>query len=195
MAAALRPRYHFAATCGIFYQRPPYRNLTVDSKHVKTLDGGKHDGSHVTRFIGLGAVTGSPPKTKKYVHALNLQPLTKVPEESLKQQPEGTTKNPYLEAPNYAVGQSRARGKRIRTDMSEDKVKELQREGDEEADAHKQVFWNIRGKSKSGKKSNETDEERNRKRQKIAEQQQRFFRQSCFFCMSSPAFESHMVVR
>lgn len=160
---------------------------------MQTEEGYTHDGSHVTRFIGLGMVSDSPPKLKKYIHALNLDPVERASADTLAQAPSGTTENPYLEAPKNKV--SGSTGKRLRTDMSQDKVKALQEEGEKEAEEHKQVFWNIRGKKKSAKKHGADDEERQKKRKKIAEQQQRFFRQACFFCMSSPSFESHMVVR
>eukprot|EP01138_Halocafeteria_seosinensis_P015297 gb/GECG01015613.1/.p1 GENE.gb/GECG01015613.1/~~gb/GECG01015613.1/.p1 ORF type:complete len:667 (+),score=75.91 gb/GECG01015613.1/:1-2001(+) len=192
VAATLRPRYHFAARCGVFYQRPPYRNLPTGGKTMQIAGDNSHDGSHVTRFIGLGKVADSPPKLKKYIHALNLDPVEHTSPETLTQKPSGTTENPYLEAPkNNASGST---GKRLRTDMSQDKVKALQEEGAKEAEDHKQVFWNIRGKKKSEKRQGDDDEERQKKRKKIAEQQQRFFRQACFFCMSSPSFESHMVI-
>lgn len=46
IAAAIKPRYHFAASEHRFYEREPYKNTSgfVDEHHAE----------HVTRFVGLG---------------------------------------------------------------------------------------------------------------------------------------------
>ena len=59
LALTLRPRYHYAGTQGVFYERQPYRN------HV-TL---KEPAKHVTRFLGLANVAN---KTKEKVKLLLL---------------------------------------------------------------------------------------------------------------------------
>ncbi|RHY84040.1 hypothetical protein DYB26_015022 [Aphanomyces astaci] len=56
------PRYHIAATHGLFYQRLPYVTTHGATRRV-------------TRFIGLGQVGVSPDKDKKWMHALNLDVL------------------------------------------------------------------------------------------------------------------------
>ena len=48
LAVVLRPRYHFAARPGAFFQRAPYRNHA--SKPTSKM-------SHVTRFISLAPVS------------------------------------------------------------------------------------------------------------------------------------------
>ena len=53
-AAATKPRYHFAGTHGVFFQRPPYRNHPQPPAQRR---------SHVTRFIGLGEQPR--PRTKR----------------------------------------------------------------------------------------------------------------------------------
>lgn len=46
IANSVKPRYHFAATCELFYERKPYRNHRVLQEKEKL----------VTRFIGLANV-------------------------------------------------------------------------------------------------------------------------------------------
>jgi hypothetical protein len=51
LAAALKPRYHFAASQDLFYEREPYRNIVsgFGAQEERPAD-------HATRFIGLGEV-------------------------------------------------------------------------------------------------------------------------------------------
>lgn len=48
LAVVLRPRYHFAARPGVFFQRAPYKNHAA--KPTSKM-------SHVTRFVSLGPVS------------------------------------------------------------------------------------------------------------------------------------------
>eukprot|EP00743_Colponemidia_sp_Colp-15_P006571 GILK01007080.1.p1 GENE.GILK01007080.1~~GILK01007080.1.p1 ORF type:complete len:636 (-),score=121.89 GILK01007080.1:14-1921(-) len=82
VALQMRPRYHFAGMEGVFYQRLPYQN-----------------DSHVTRLICMGKVNAASPemaKKHKFLHALNVTPLTALDKE---QQPPNTTVNPYSNVP------------------------------------------------------------------------------------------------
>ncbi len=53
LTLALRPRYHFSALEGVYYERLPYRNHKVLAESAK----------HATRFLGLAKV-GNPAKQK-----------------------------------------------------------------------------------------------------------------------------------
>ena len=66
LALQLKPRYHFtSADVGVFWARTPYRNGIT---------------GHITRFIALGMVDHDvKDKSKKWMHALNLVPLTGKP--------------------------------------------------------------------------------------------------------------------
>ncbi len=75
-AKELRPRYHFASTQGVFYQRVPF----VESQH-----------GYATRFLGLGAVGGDA----KFLHALSLSPCRTMSSVALKQKPDGATASPF----------------------------------------------------------------------------------------------------
>jgi len=61
ISSQLKPRYHFAGSVNIFFERLPYRN---DSDSLLS----------VTRFIGLPDAFNVG--NKKYVHALNLVPIS-----------------------------------------------------------------------------------------------------------------------
>ncbi|CAM9607667.1 unnamed protein product [Scytosiphon promiscuus] len=88
LAVAVKPRYHFAASEGAFFQRPPYRNF------------GNSGSTHTTRFIALGDLsTGSAApkdKTKKWMHALNLEPISFMKKEELSRRSVDTTDCPYV---------------------------------------------------------------------------------------------------
>ncbi|XP_038053166.1 CWF19-like protein 1 [Patiria miniata] len=83
LALAVRPRYHFAAQEGAFYERLPYRNHKVLNESTK----------HVTRFLGLAKV-GNPEK-KKYLYAFNIVPMKSMEKEELVKQPQDVTECPY----------------------------------------------------------------------------------------------------
>ena len=81
LAMLLRPRYHVAASEGQFYARPPYENLDLGA------------GSHVTRFIGLGAVANT--SGAKFLHALGLKPASSMSREVFLTKPANTTPFPF----------------------------------------------------------------------------------------------------
>ncbi|VEL29607.1 unnamed protein product [Protopolystoma xenopodis] len=84
LASLMRPRYHFAASEGVFYERPPYRNHRVLQEKA----------TNVTRFIGLAKVKNS--ENLKYLYALKLVPLEQMKREDVILQPPDTTENPYI---------------------------------------------------------------------------------------------------
>jgi hypothetical protein len=55
------PRYHFAGSNGVYFKRPPYSNTSQAT---------------TTRFIGMGAVQKTKDKSKQWLHALTIAPLT-----------------------------------------------------------------------------------------------------------------------
>ena len=90
VAQACRARYHIAASPGLYYQRAPYMNLDLGA------------GAHATRFISLAEV-GNAAKAK-WVHALQLEPASKMGQAELAVKPEGATQSPYM----LATGTKRA---------------------------------------------------------------------------------------
>jgi len=79
LVAALEPRYAICASNNLFYQRPPFQTLTK---------------GHVCRFIALGKV-GAAGKERKWLHALQIVPISEMDEEVLMEQPENTTPSPF----------------------------------------------------------------------------------------------------
>lgn len=102
-AADLKPRYHFSASKGCFYQRPPYRNyLNLNSDQPQPF----------TRFIGLGKVSNSKDKDKKWLHALSLEPLKNIDRDEFSTTPAGTTDCPYAEVGRAVNAQYEQRNKK-----------------------------------------------------------------------------------
>ncbi len=87
-AAATKPRYHFAGTHGVFFQRPPYRNHPQPPAQRR---------SHVTRFIGLGRAAATKDKARKWLHAIEIEPIPYMDRASLIAEPAGCTDSPFLE--------------------------------------------------------------------------------------------------
>lgn len=90
LAYHLKPRYHFVAYEGKYFQRNPYKNyLPVSHKQV-----------HTTRLLALGSFpdtnSSSTQKKDKYLYAIKTEPLEKMDEKALYSITEDTTENPYL---------------------------------------------------------------------------------------------------
>ncbi|KAJ7987915.1 hypothetical protein DPEC_G00318190 [Dallia pectoralis] len=79
----LKPRYHFAALEGVFYERLPYRNHVVLQENTQ----------HVSRFIALATVNN--PEKRKYLYAFNIVPMKSMEISELIKQPQDVTENPY----------------------------------------------------------------------------------------------------
>lgn len=62
--------------------------------HIHTHTGNP---SPCTRFIGLGKVSTSKDKMKKWMHALSLEPIVHMSKADVSAEPEGTTECPYVE--------------------------------------------------------------------------------------------------
>ena len=90
-ALSVRARYHFAGSRGSFYQRPLYCNPVCVGAN------GQPQLSPCTRFIGLGCVSSSKDKDKKWLHALSLEPIVNMQVEDVCAVPVGATECPYAE--------------------------------------------------------------------------------------------------
>ncbi|XP_065844438.1 CWF19-like protein 1 [Oscarella lobularis] len=84
LAKALKPRYHFAAMLGMFYERSPYRNHKVLQESQ----------THVSRFIAL-ANADNGDKKERYLYAFNIVPMTAMKRDALIAQPQNATECPY----------------------------------------------------------------------------------------------------
>ncbi|KAI9487667.1 MAG: CwfJ C-terminus 1-domain-containing protein-like protein [Benjaminiella poitrasii] len=89
LAAALKPRYHFAASQSKFYEREPYKNILSGLAAPE-----ERPADHATRFIGLGDVLNK--EKQRWFYAFNLVPMSKMSKEMLETIPEITTESPFL---------------------------------------------------------------------------------------------------
>ncbi|KAJ2588376.1 hypothetical protein H4R99_007816 [Coemansia sp. RSA 1722] len=70
-AAAIMPRYHFAAAEQLFFERFPWKyndRIRVGPNRAKSV-------SHFTRFVGLGSVNASEHGKQRWFYAMNVSPL------------------------------------------------------------------------------------------------------------------------
>ncbi|KAJ2492990.1 hypothetical protein IWW37_000994 [Coemansia sp. RSA 2050] len=70
LSASIMPRYHFAASEGVFYERLPWKY----SDRIK-VGRGQEAVAHFTRFIGLGSVNESEREKERWFYAMNVSPL------------------------------------------------------------------------------------------------------------------------
>ncbi|CAO3622360.1 unnamed protein product [Mucor hiemalis] len=89
LAAALKPRYHFASYQNTFYEREPYRNIVSGFGAQE-----ERPAAHATRFIGLGHVLNK--EKQRWFYAFNLVPMSKASAEALEVLPENTTDCPFV---------------------------------------------------------------------------------------------------
>ncbi|TPX66204.1 hypothetical protein SpCBS45565_g04650 [Spizellomyces sp. 'palustris'] len=78
LAVALQPRYHFAGSAGVFFEREPYSNRGA--------------AGHVTRFIGLGEYGAA--NKQRWFYAMNIVPLSQMESSQLNVKPPNTTTCP-----------------------------------------------------------------------------------------------------
>uniref|UniRef100_A0A1B6J3M2 Cwf19-like C-terminal domain-containing protein n=1 Tax=Homalodisca liturata TaxID=320908 RepID=A0A1B6J3M2_9HEMI len=147
LAVQLKPRYHFVGLEGIFYERPPYRNL----------DTGSDSGAHLTRFMSLGEVGGDA----RWLYAASLTPVDIMSAQELRQQTTDQTELPYT-------------GRALSATVS----------GASDNSAGHQYFYDMT----PAKQSRDGDGPRE-KRAKME-----FDQSSCWFCLSSPQVEKHLVI-
>ncbi|KAJ1818597.1 hypothetical protein LPJ75_001401 [Coemansia sp. RSA 2598] len=73
-AAAIMPRYHFASSEQLFFERAPWKyndRIRVGHKRADSA-------AHFTRFVGLGSVNGSERGKQRWFYAMNVSPLQAV---------------------------------------------------------------------------------------------------------------------
>lgn len=105
VAAAVKPRYHFAALHECYYERLPYRNHVVLREKAK----------HVTRFVSLAHVTNT--ENMKWLYAFSILPMASMPSNELNSQADGTTENPYQEVLIRRVKRERAEKRKFNEEV------------------------------------------------------------------------------
>lgn len=187
----MHPKYHIVSvpdtdrkdSTGVFYQRLPY---------VSTNKSGK---KHITRLIGLSEVNSSKDKSRKYLHALSVTPVSSLTQEQSVSIdiPAGTTENPYL---SVSVDSHRQpispQSKRRRLDdsgLSADQVAQLTAQSTGGSGGGNQFFYDPRMAAR-GRQANGQHGDRRKPRgpPPIPE------RTECWFCLATPSVERHLIV-
>ncbi|RYH05445.1 hypothetical protein EON65_44655, partial [archaeon] len=96
LALLTRPRYHFVADAGQFYQRLPYKNVANSAGQCAVY----------TRLISLHYTTPSKDKSLKWMHALNIQPIIYMKTAELEEAPSLFSHCPYVAVGNNIGGGS-----------------------------------------------------------------------------------------
>ncbi|CAH0478636.1 unnamed protein product [Peronospora belbahrii] len=190
----VHPKYHITSRGGdgtrgdVFYQRLPYVSEVAGT-------GCKQ----ITRLIGLSGVNKIKDKTRKYLHALQVVPFTQQSAEERQHMdiPAGTTKNPYLYAMlDEATSRNEEfNAKRRRIDpaaiggLSADQIEQLTTKGHGGA----QFFYDqkiaARGQRKGGLLPGHANLQQERHTRLALPE-----RTECWFCLSTPALERHLIV-
>lgn len=162
LAAALKPRYHFAAMADCHYERPPYRNYKILQESSSLYPS--------TRFVGL-AKCGNPSRCK-WLYAFHVTPMCHM--KSMQSDHPTCTEFPYGET----LRELELRESERRAVKAEKRASEAQ------------FFYDMNA-------ANDDDNQQSKKRGKrgkttFGEGEQQS--QPCWFCLSSPEVEKHLVV-
>lgn len=87
------PKYHFAGLQGVFYERPPYKTVTVYVLLTGYLSKISDKKVFITRFLGLAPVSDSKEKAAKWLYAAAVTPLSAIKEDQ--KVPSYVTDSPY----------------------------------------------------------------------------------------------------
>ncbi|XP_076862914.1 CWF19-like protein 1 [Brachyhypopomus gauderio] len=164
LAEKLKPRYHFAALEGAYYERLPYRNHVVLQENAQ----------HVSRFIALAAVNN--PGKKKYLYAFNIVPMKNMDPTELIKQPQDVTENPYRkgrkEKPPPSAAAQEEPPSQFFFDLGQKKKPQQQQQG----------AWR---KRQSDGDASTLPKQPRRPPQPTG---------PCWFCLASPEVEKHLVI-
>lgn len=169
LSARLKPRYHFAAHTNCHYERPPYRNHRVLQEQAQ----------HATRFVGLARCAN--PSRLKWIYAFNIAPMKYMDRSRLVEEPHNVTEFPYTEVlQELDVKEYRKQASTVQTEQKQN-----------------QFFYAINAEQAG----EESQERRGRKRPHNHSKKGDFdgakkgpLPGPCWFCLSSPEVEKHLVV-
>lgn len=211
LVRAIHPRYHFAGREGVFYERLPF---------AAAADASEEHKRHCCRFLGLGAV-GNPHK-HRWLYALNIQPAAEVDPAQLL--PDGATASPFAgktirleEQPGGEAGAGEAGaepagnggagagagGEVAKPAGDAEREREREREAAQpppkrhrfqHLEAEQQQAQQNMAVGRWGHVPLPRPERQPRPQQNNKRPRQDPRDQFCWFCMSNPMFEDHMVV-
>lgn len=196
LALQLKPRYHFAGTEGVNYERVPYRNHLVLQENAQ----------HVSRFIALATVNN--PAKKKYLYAFNIIPMKNMDPVELVKQPQDVTENPYRRPGQNAqplqMAQSEEPASQFFFDLSKKKPHQHRHQQNQQHH-HRQHHQSPGGQGQGGQ-GQAAQQEQGRKRPSDGDRYPGHQHQPkqprkppqptgpCWFCLASPQVEKHLVV-
>uniref|UniRef100_A0A4W4GRD9 CWF19-like protein 1 n=1 Tax=Electrophorus electricus TaxID=8005 RepID=A0A4W4GRD9_ELEEL len=176
LAEKLKPRYHFAALEGAYYERLPYRNHVVLQENAQ----------HVSRFIALAAVNN--PGKKKYLYAFNIVPMKNMDPAELVKQPQDVTESPYRKALKEGrkethpyIGPSEEPPSQFFFDLGQKKKPQQQRQ---------QHFCSEQQHGAGRKRQSDREAAGQPKQPRRPPQPTG----PCWFCLASPEVEKHLVI-
>nr|XP_043616736.1 zinc finger CCCH domain-containing protein 64 [Erigeron canadensis] len=194
LVAEIKPRYHVTGTKGVYYAREPYLNV---------------DAVHITRFIGLAAV-GNASK-QKFIHAISPTPASTMSSNEISTKPPNTTLSPYT----YVEKEPEKRSSDVANDPQYWRYDVSKRQKVGGGDTQKLCFKFISsGDCPRGDKChffhdmdareqsmrgvcfeflNKGKCERGDCNYKHSLQEERSRSKECWFCLSSPNVESHLI--
>ncbi|WZZ21403.1 hypothetical protein YC2023_122790 [Brassica napus] len=203
----VKPRYHIAGSMGVFYAREPYLNV---------------DSSHVTRFLGLAQV-GNKNK-QKFLHALSPTPTSTMSPSELSAKPPNTTLCPYTLQEGAAESKKRSNDDASDSQYWRYDVSKRQKNGSDgeklcfkfvcsgscprgeschfqhNAEAREQCRRGvcldliIKGKCEKGPECSYKHEFQDLSVQRKPRSENANRSKECWFCLSSPSVESHLIV-
>ncbi|ESQ42724.1 hypothetical protein EUTSA_v10013022mg [Eutrema salsugineum] len=203
----VKPRYHIAGSMGVFYAREPYLNA---------------DSNHVTRFLGLAQV-GNKNK-QKFLHALSPTPTSIMSPSELNARPPNTTLCPYNLQEGANESKKRSNESVVDSQYWRYDVSKRQKNGSEgeklcfkfvcsgscprgenchfqhNAEAREQCRRGvcldliIKGKCEKGPECSYKHEFQDESIQRKPRSENANRSRECWFCLSSPSVESHLIV-
>lgn len=199
LVAEIKPRYHIAGTKGVFYSREPYINDSA---------------THVTRFIGLANV-GNKEK-QKFIHAISPTPASIMSNADIHAKPQNATLSPYAASAKSAPIEEAPKRPAEITDAQYWRY-DVKRQRQGEAEGARLCFkFTSSGSCPRGSKCNyRHDEEAVEHYQRNvcfdflnkgkcergpeckfvhSLRERRHVESRCWFCLSSPDVESHLVI-
>ena len=172
LAKRLRPRYHVSNSKEFFFERQPFRNHQVLSESSR----------NVTRFISVAPVSN---KLKaKWLYAFNITPTVNLDKLELHKQPDDTTENPYRDL-NLNVKPVTAKPDNVQFFYNLESGERNNRQGGRQQNNNN---------NRQGKKRDFDGEQDNDQQSKRREPKPVLDPMDCWFCLSSPKVEKHLVV-
>ena len=165
LAMRLKPRYHFAATQNIFFERVPYRNHQVLVEKDQ----------NTTRFLGLAKCNAK--NKPKYLYAFNMTPAKRLTYRELIDQAAHSTQP--TECPY-----------RGRLSVSSELAENSKKDGGDGDQPSLQYFYD----AEHIKKMSEASEKKMLEKRRRMEASQSKEQEPCWFCLGVTKVERHFIV-